>query len=159
MASTQHSWLQTGSGADTKHIHPVPELPPSPRRWLAGCRWGEGLQQLRAYSKGQMKEEGLLGSRPRSPRAPEGSGCKTHPNEDKEKARKQGGRDRPSRQLVSSSGQAILGAECRPDYPGERGCLRSLELVGCESRPAAWLRAAKHRKQQGDAVRQWNPVG
>lgn len=82
-----------------------------------------------------MKEEGLLGSGPHSPQVQEGSGSKSHPNEDKERAGKQEGRDRPSRQLVSSSGQAILGAECCPDYPGERGYLRCLELLGVRASP------------------------
>lgn len=50
--------------------------------------------------RGQMKEEGLLGTRPYFPQAQEGSAPKSHPDVDRENARKPGERDRPSRQLA-----------------------------------------------------------
>lgn len=58
LASTQHSWPQTGSGADTKHIHPVPELPPSPACGLQAAEGG-GLAATEGLFKGSDE-----GSRP-----------------------------------------------------------------------------------------------
>lgn len=115
--------LLAPSGADSevhaRHIHPTSEMAPPVAHRL---QWGTAahgdtkgcllcLEVAKAQKwvgrkkekerEGEDEGRGQLRTRPCSPQTQEGSpSSKSHPNVDTENARKQGGRDRPSRQLA-----------------------------------------------------------
>lgn len=120
------------------------------QKWVGRKGGNKGTSAKRADKGG-----GAAGNQALLPTSTEASASKSHLNEDKENARKQGGGTGLPSSLPHSSGQADFSRRKAPRLPWSEGCWPALELFRYEACPAACLGAAKHRKPRGDAARQW----